>query len=711
MSKEKTQAEYIFLSIVLFFSTSGNLLANEHLQQAQKNQATANHNDVVNYNANFFDQYQPQTVLDMVRQVPGFQLDESFNNTRGFSNATGNFLINDKRPSSKKDQAVTILSRIPANNIERIELIRGQVRGIDLQGQSALINIILRAETPTAIKWEATLLKPFSHGPLTPSFNLSLTDRWKEIEYNTGISIAKNSFGRTGLDELFDSNGNLTENRFDDRENRSTFIKGNLHAVAMIDDRILVNINTIIAHEKRDQFLISDRVPQIPGSSPREEIFEERFDKPNIEFGLDAESSLSSNFLGKAILLYYHSNDDSYKSQRVLNDEGIQTSLRLAEGKAIGTEVIARLEFDWMGLKNHSFQANMERVYNNLDGSLTQTLDIGSGPVIIDVPGANSFVKEVRWDFLLQDTWSTEQFELDYGLGAELSTLSQSGDAEQKRNFFFLKPQATLSYSPEQGNQTRFRIAREVSQLDLTDFVSATIFEEDDLALGNPDLRPDTTWISELSNERRFGRLTVIKLAIFHHWITNVLDLLPLTPNFETPGNIGKGRRWGVELESTIPLEILGMPASKLDIKARWQDSTVVDPVTGKNRVLSSPSGDFPISYNVQNKYAVSINYRQDFKLSRIAWGWNIITRAERPLFKVNELEIYDEKFQLGTFIETTRWLGVKLRFTTVNILNSPGYRNRTVFIGQRDLGPIRFRELRQRTRGRSATLTLSGIF
>ncbi|MGY8813093.1 MAG: TonB-dependent receptor plug domain-containing protein [Gammaproteobacteria bacterium] len=692
-------------------SNSGNISANEDFQQTQSNQAAENQNDIVIYNTNFFDQYQPQTALDMVRQVPGFQLDESSNDTRGFSSATGNFLINDKRPSSKKDQAVTILSRIPATNIERIELIRGQVRGIDLQGQSALINIILRAETPTAIKWEANLLKPFSHGPLTPSVNVSLTDNWNEIEYNTGISIAKNSFGRTGLDDFFDNNGNLTEKRFDDRENRSTFFKGNFHAVAMIDDRILVNINSIIAHDKRNQFLISDRVPQTTGSSPREETFEERFDKPNIEFGLDAESSLSSNFMGKAILLYYHVNDESYKSQRVHNAEGIQTSFRIAEGKAIGTEYIARLEFDWMGLENHSIQANVERVYNSLDGSLVQTLYTGSGPVIIEVPGANSFVKEARWDFLLQDTWSNGNIELDYGLGAELSTISQSGDADQVRNFFFLKPQATLSYSLEQGNQTRFRIAREVSQLNLTDFVSATIFEEDDLALGNPDLRPDTTWISELSHERRFGRITVIKVTTFHHWISNVLDLLPITPNFETPGNIGNGRRWGAKLESTIPLEILGMPGSKLDIKARWQDSTVVDPVTGKNRVLSSSGGDFPISYDVENKYAVSINYRQDFKLLRMAWGWNIITRAERPLFKVNELEIYDEKFQLGTFIETTRWLGVKIRFATINILNSPGYRNRTVFNGQRDLGPVIFRELRERSRGRSATLTFSGIF
>ncbi|NIN34346.1 MAG: TonB-dependent receptor, partial [Gammaproteobacteria bacterium] len=82
-------------------------------------------------------------------------------------------------------------------------------------------------------------------------------------------------------------------------------------------------------------------------------------------------------------------------------------------------------------------------------------MDTGAGPVIVDVPGANSIVKEERWDFLLQDTWFQGDFELDYGLGAETSTITQTGDADQKRSFFFLKPQGILKYAPEQGQQTR----------------------------------------------------------------------------------------------------------------------------------------------------------------------------------------------------------------------------------------------------------------
>jgi hypothetical protein len=667
--------------------------------------------EVVDFPAEYFNRFKPLTALDMVQQVPGFQLEESDDGTRGYAGAGGNLLINDRRPSAKQDLPSAILGRIPASMVERVELVRGQVRGIDLRGQSQMINVIIRENTPATVKWEATMLVPFQHGPLTPSIYTSLSDSWRDIEYNAGFSIYKNSYGRDGIDQILDGNGQLTEERINDRENRNTLYKGNLNTVSRLDEETLIKFNTVFTYETRDQVLVSDRNPQAPGTDPREESFVEDIKTPTIEIGLDMERALTSKILGKAILLYYHSDQDALKSQTVIDDEGNQTFYRLADGNTAAQELITRLEFDWAFHADHNLQLNMERAYNSLDGTLVQTQDTGAGPVEVAVPGSNSFVKEERWDFLLQDTWSLGEMELDYGLGAETSTISQIGDAEQSRDFFFLKPQAILTWSTDQGQQTKFRVAREVAQLDLNDFVSATVFEDDDLALGNPNLKPDTTWVTELSHERRFGGLTVVKARVFHHWISDVLDLLPLTDTFETPGNIGDGRRWGIEVESSFPMDWIGLKGSKFDIKARLQDSTVNDPVTGISRRLSSPGGDFPIIYNVQNKYAVEMDFRQDFEAQRVAWGWDVVTRAERPLYKVNELEIYDDKYVLNLFVETTRWLGVKVRLSGSNVLDSPGYRDRTVFTGRRDLSPVRFREVRDLARDRSVTLSVSGVF
>jgi hypothetical protein len=354
----------------------------------------------------------------------------------------------------------------------------------------------------------------------------------------------------------------------------------------------------------------------------------------------------------------------------------------------------------------------MERAHNILDSTLRQTDDTGAGPAVINVPGANSRVEEVRWDFLIKDTWVLGQFKLEYGLGAEASTITQTGDAELERDFFFLKPQTVVSYAPNNSDQTRLRLAREIAQLDLDDFVSDTVFVDDDIALGNPNIRPDATWKLELSQEKRFGGDAVVRLTAYHNWISDVLDLLPITTEFEASGNIGDGRRWGVLLESTWPMDWIGLTASKLDIKYRWQDSTVIDPVTGIRRRLTF-SGIYagPLLFNVENMYGLEIDYRQDFQSQQVAWGWRLGERAGQVLYKVNEVEVYNEGAELNVFIETTRWFGIKTRLAGENLLNIADTRDRRIFTGLRDLSPLESRQYRDRTRGRRVLLTFSGSF
>ncbi len=397
------------------------------------------------------------------------------------------------------------------------------------------------------------------------------------------------------------------------------------------------------------------------------------------------------------------------------DDDGVQTLVRVADITDLAKETIARVEFDWTGIKSHNIQLNIEGAYNSVDGTLEQTIDRGTGPVLVDIPGSNSLVEELRADFLIKDTWRLGQLEVDYGLGVEISNISQSGDFEQERDFFFLKPHAILTYSSSGGGQTKARVAREIAQLDFDDFISTTVFEDNELSLGNPNLRPDATWIAELSHERRFGQESVIKLIAFHHWISNVLDLLPLSDTDEAPGNIGDGRRWGMELESTIPLEWLGLSGAKLDLSLLWQDSTVVDPVTGNRRRLSGIGGANAyrslLNANQNIEYLVRVKFRQDLEAAKVAWGWSMAERDDRPLFKVNELDVHNEGFAIDAFVETTRWKGFKVSIVGDNLLRFKQNRFRTFYTGLRDLSPIESQEFRTRFNGRRITLTISGSF
>ena len=263
--------------------------------------------------------------------------------------------------------------------------------------------------------------------------------------------------------------------------------------------------------------------------------------------------------------------------------------------------------------------------------------------------------------------------------------------------------------------QTRLSLLREVSQLKLADFVSATVFEDNDLALGNPDIRPESTWVAELSHERRLDRISVVKLTAFHHWISDVLDLLPLSADFEAPGNIGDGRRWGVEFEGTMPLAWLGLRGSRLDIRLKWQDSTVIDPITGAGRALSGENGQNAYrtltNRNRNNRYYAGLDFRQDFEQVRAAWGWTIAERDERPLYRVNELDRYYENAAMDAFIETSRWFGLKIRFDIQNLTDDAQERERVVYTGERGLSPLDYRLLNDRHIGRRLVLSFSGSF
>jgi hypothetical protein len=681
---------------------SGLLFMNSAIGQEQQS--------AVNYTAEYFVRYQVSTALDMVNRVPGFTIDNG-GDKRGFGGAAGNVLINDRRPSTKQDAPSAILARIPASLVTRVELIRTQLRDIDLQGHPEVVNVILDVDAPATVRWEFHTRQNLDHGP-TVGISTSLADRWRDIDYNLGFDARHSRIGDPSVIETYNGNGELVEIRSDIDAFLQKGPNGNvyLNASSWAGDTFF-QLNSKAGFVSTDLLQTVTRTPQAFGAESRQEIIKRENRNKNINIGVDAERVLHEDILGKAILLYSRLDRDPTSSQQDVSAAGEQTRLQYKDDETTSQEAIARIELYWAGLPDHAVQVDMEYAKNILDNTQVFTDDRGDGPVIIDL-GGNVRVEEDRWNFLAQDTWSLGVFDINYGLGLERSTLSQSGDANQKRNFTFLTPRTSLTHSPTRGIQTRLRVEREVAQLDFDDFVSVAVFEDDNIIFGNPDLRPDSTWISELSHERRFENYSVIKFTAFHHWITDVLDLLPVSATDAVPGNIGDGRRWGLILETTQPLSSVGLTNAQITFRARWQDSEVTDPVTGLNRVLSGEGGfTGDILFRNNNKWAYRIDYRQDFEAERLSWGWGLGERAKRPVFKVNELDIFNEGYDLIAFIETSRWFGLNIRVDGHNLLNTVHKRDRTIFIGERTDTPVQRRELRNGTNGARLVLTVSGSF
>ena len=91
------------------------------------------------YTPEDFARFSPRTALDMLRQVPGFTIEQQ-DERRGLGQATANVLINGQRFSGKSNDVVTELSRISAANVARIDIVDGATLDVPgLSGQVANI--------------------------------------------------------------------------------------------------------------------------------------------------------------------------------------------------------------------------------------------------------------------------------------------------------------------------------------------------------------------------------------------------------------------------------------------------------------------------------------------------------------------------------------------------------------------------------------------
>ncbi|OAB62931.1 hypothetical protein AY599_13335 [Leptolyngbya valderiana BDU 20041] len=648
------------------------------------------------YESDFFDPYAPVTALDMVNNLPGFNLDNGNSSSRGFGGAAGNILINGERVSAKSETPSDLLSRIPAADVERIVVIRGQVGGTDLRGQSVIADVI-RRDGGASGAWSLTASTPHPDTRFLPSGSVSYSDRVGALSYTVGAGASRSRFVLDAEETVLDGSAEPIEFRdevyaeTDDRLDLST----NLNY-----ERAGTRYGLNAQYEYRDERGGERSLRQPAG----EAIFllaqdNDREDRA-LELGMDAERRLGEHINAKLIGLYRR--DDQTSLRQLILGEPDQPGETTTETRSdqLETERILRLELDYAGLPGQLIEASIEGAINRLDSDF-QLFRLGPGGLApVDVPGARTDVEEERLDFSLANSFSLGDVSVDLELAGEASEIQQTGGFAEKRSFFFWKPSLTLSQAQEDGSLWRARLLRRVSQLNFSDFVSAADLGDDELELGNPNLSPETTITFDLSYEKRFNDIGLVSLTAFYDRIDDVEDILPLDGGLEVPGNIGDGFRWGLRGEFTLPLERVGITGGRLDFTGRWQKSGVDDPLSGQERELSN-----------ERPWTARIDFRQDLTAARLGWGLNAGFFGPYENFGLDELERLSRVWDFGGFIETRAIENLRIRFGFNDLFRETTDRDRLVFDGPRNTAPIDFREIRDRTRSRQFSLQVRGVF
>jgi len=648
------------------------------------------------YESVFFDPYAPVTALDMVNNLPGFNLDNGDSGSRGFGGAAGNILINGERVSAKSETPSDLLSRIPAADVERIVVIRGQVGGTDLRGQSVIADVI-RRDGGASGAWSLTAATPHPDTRFLPSGSVSYSDRAGALSYTLGAGASRSRFILDAEETVLDGRGAQIE--FRDEVYAETDERLDLTANATYD-------GAATRYGLNAQFEYQDE--QGGEQSLRQPTGEDTFllaqnnegEDRALELGMDAERRLGEHVNAKLIGLYRR--DDQTSQRNLILGDPDQPGEITTETRddQLETERILRLELDYAGIPGQLIEASIEGAINRLDSDF-ELFRLGPGGLEpVDVPGARTDVEEERLDFSIANSFSLGTVSVDLELAGEASEIKQTGGFAEKRSFFFWKPSLTLSHAPRDDSLWRARLLRRVNQLNFSDFVSAADLGDDELQLGNPNLSPETTVTLDLSYEKRFNDIGLLSLTGFYDRIDDVEDILPLEGGLEVPGNIGSGYRYGLRGEFTVPLERAGITGGRLDFSGRWQKSGVDDPLSGQQRELSN-----------ERPWTARIDFRQDLPAARLGWGMNAGFFGPYENFGLDELERLSRVWDFGGFVETRAIENLRIRLGVNDLFRETTDRDRLVFDGPRNNAPLDFREIRDRTRSRQVFLQVRGVF
>ncbi len=676
---------------------------------------------VTSYTPEYFSPYNPTNANDMVNRVPGFNA-QGGGNARGFGQNAGNVLINGERPSAKSQDVGDILQRIPVADVVRIDLIRGQVAGIDMGGQTVVVNVIRRVSTRSGGTWRLQANYNTHTGEVAP--NGEINRNMTILGANVSIGVSTNNFpqGQHRDEYIYTPDGALFQHNFQNRKGGPRGWAATFNADRDIGEWTL-RLNGRVSdggfgNDEYGRYVAGLVRPRGLTADPRIANFGFPFEKTvfdndqtEAELGGDLERDLNSEMTLKIIALQGYEKENGLSTFASYDAAGFISELT-SDRESTSGESILRSFVTWIPASNVSIETGAEAAYNYLDSANAITVDSGSGPVAIPLAIANTKVEELRAEPYISGLWRpTSNLALDASLAGEVSQIKQTGDAEQTRDFFYPKGSASVTWDAFSNTQLRFSIEKTVGQLSFNDFASSVSFNDNTQDTGNPDLVPEQTWTAQVVAEQRFWDDGVLTLEYTRDWISDASGLVPLGGGGEGPGNLGDADRWKARVALDVPLDRIGIEDARVQTSYEYGESEVVDPVTGEIRLLSGGGGNNFFGGG-NGRRSFRLDFRKDYPEAGFSWGFDYNNNSSSYSYRIAELTANSfNNGGVGGFVETTRFFGVNMRLQIGNIGRFYGERIRYIYAGPRDVAPITVVEKRKEYNELMINFRIRGTF
>lgn len=694
-------------------------------------QATEDNSATVIYDQNYFLQYKPVTLHDMLRSVPGTaallaKADEEIAGraNRGFGSNGDQILIDGKRIAGKTNSLGLQLKRIQATSVDHIELIRGTKAGLDVQSEGLIINVAMKAQAAKSNTVWTVGGEYAEDGQLNPLAKVTHTGEVGRVKYLLGADFALEETRRNFTDIFFNASNTQFENNSltNIRDREKIFFNSSVEYNAENGDVLRLNGQL----ELDDQDTIeTDSQNLLLAGDQNLVVRDQTHDPLHWEVGGDYQHRFDQLGLFKTLFVINRGTHDiNNLFSRALNDADLsRTGENLFEINH--GEMIIRSSFTNTSLEKHTIEIGGEAAINDFDTANTSIRADGT----VNLAGlSDQDVREVRYEAFVSHNYAiASDISLQSSLNAEWSEITQTNNLvtvnqDFSRDFFYLKPRVNLRYDIDARNQFRATAERKISQLNFVDFGNRFDAEDNEVDAGNAELRPEDRLEFSVAYENRFADdQGSISIKGFYNKIRDHIAKIakpdpinnpsndPQRATESLPGNIGDAEEYGVEVNGNLRLKIVNLPNAIITGKYIFRETEAFDPFLQIDR---------PIIYKQKHEWL--LNFQHDLVEFGTSYGFNVTNKAPSgglsgPSigFRTDVTEQWEQTIdpKASLYIEQKVFGDMRIRFDVRNIFNAKTAYQKTKFSGNISEDLVNFNEFREASQQRTYKLTLQGSF
>ncbi len=708
----------------------------------------------------FFQKFEPTSVGDSLKRVPGVAFTSDIGEydapaLRGLGAGFTQILVNGRPiPGAGNDRSVFV-DRIPAEIIDRIEIIRSPTADLDSQGIGGTINIILKDGTslpPGVIARAGVLYFPDGKDTFKGSGAISWSGRneaetvaWSltvdaQQRYNPKLTrqevFTDDSPGfedsTTGLDLFrpFDRDGSVAVERSEELDTRRSFdLSLNGDITFQVGPQSKLRFDGFYIRTRRtdtEQTINLER----PEDEEEEIVLDEGWDIDSLEiskepfkqanFGLSGlyETKFGEGMSVETQLRYSQFKEKSSNDTFELDDDDVDLDTLVTDDLNLDDFDNELIEIEALDTTDREFSgdASFKKEWANWSikvGTAGKLKNRRFGQIVgedLDDEEDASIVESLfRYREKRLDGFALAEFKLGGGAKAQAGVRAEYTKTRQKirqditedeeesasSSEFHLNPSAHLQVPLGDGPQLRVSVARTVRRPNIDQVVPFSQVddpEDNDITVGNPDLKFETAWGIDVGLEQRIRR-GVVGVNFFYRRVNDLINLvntgIPSDPEADpeseegrariyTFDNVGKGKVYGFEFDLSAPLSFIGLDNTGIfaNYTRLWSKRT--EPNTGMK-----------VPFDGQPKYVYNFGLTQDFPTFGASAGFSFRKQGESISTFLGEEEHQFYQGNLEAYVEKRIGSNFVLRLSGNNLLDARSLQYERNFDGDTGLDII----------------------